>query len=100
MEVKILVDGRENVIDVPAGSSIAEAAKAVNIDLFGSCKGQGLCCGCSRFFRSGIQNLLEVSTGEPYAHPSNCAEYARTCLVAPAGEGVVLDANRKSRFFF
>lgn len=99
MEMTVVYKGVERTIDVRESQSIAEAARIAGIELLGSCNGQGLCGGCSRYFKSGIASLLNKKTTTQYKHPEGYVPYAKTCITRPGGGGVVVDGDDRARMY-
>lgn len=96
MKVILLYEGKEHEINVRKHESIAAAAARVNIDIYGGCHGQNICGGCSREVAAGIRQILNNRKQEPYVVSGNGPPYVKTCIATPSGEGVVINAHRRS----
>jgi ferredoxin len=96
MEIWIKYRNIENILAVPQDVSVAAAAEVEEIPIFGSCRGQGLCNGCSRRVRAGIENLKNLD-GTPYEHPSGFAPFVQMCQVSVSTDGVSIDADSRAR---
>jgi len=98
VEITLFHKGQERKINVAEGQTIAAAALEAGVSLYGSCGGRGLCCGCSRYFRSGIDRLFNTHLQRKHEHPGEgYASYAKTCVTTPLQEGVIVEADRTAR---
>ena len=97
MEMWIRNQDQELMLDVPKGMSIAAAARRDGMELFGPCKGEGICNICARRVRDGIKDLQRIN-GKPYIHQEGYAPYVKTCQVTPTTNAVSIDADDRAFF--
>jgi ring-1,2-phenylacetyl-CoA epoxidase subunit PaaE len=86
-EVKVILDGRETTVPVPADTAILDAAQKVRSDLPFACKG-GVCGTCRALVVDG-----EVEMRRNYALEPREVEagFVLTCQATPTTTGVTVD---------
>ena len=86
-EVTAIIDGEEITFNVPAGTSILEAAEDNDADVPFACKG-GVCCTCKAKVLEGSVNMI-VNYGLDEDDLEN--NMILTCQSLPTSQRVVVD---------
>ena len=99
MKVTLKTAGKEVDLDVQEDQTIAAAALSQGINLYGVCKGEGRCFGCSRDVKAGLEHLFNTQTRRPCDSPDELGSFVQTCKTVATGDGAVIDADAAGRLW-